>query len=46
MHPPGQFCSGQAQPGIWREVSVGGGIYALRESRSAPQKGIKVCIIL
>lgn len=23
---------------VWREVSVGGGIYALRESRSTPQK--------
>ena len=25
--------------GVWREVSVGGGIYGLRESRSAPTKG-------
>ncbi|XP_045613631.1 protein pellino isoform X2 [Procambarus clarkii] len=42
MHPPSQFCGGEAKPGIWREVSVGGGVYALRESRSAPQKGIKI----
>ena len=42
MHPLAQFCSGEAKAGIWREVSVGGGVYALRESRSAPQKGMKV----
>lgn len=41
MHPHGPFCGG-SEPGIWREVSVGGGVYALRESRSAPQKGVKV----
>lgn len=41
MHPRGPFCGG-SQPGIWREVSVGGGVYTLRESRSAPQKGIQI----
>ncbi|KFM60757.1 Protein pellino, partial [Stegodyphus mimosarum] len=41
MHPRGPFSQG-SEPGIWREVSVGGGVYALRESRSAPQKGIKI----
>lgn len=28
--------------GIWREVSVDGGIYAIRESRSAVQKGRRI----
>lgn len=28
--------------GIWREVSVDGGIYAIRESRSAAQKGKRI----
>ena len=37
MHPVGGF-SPDSKPGVWREVSVGGGIYALRESRSTPQK--------
>lgn len=27
---------------VWREVSVDGGIYAIRESRSAAQKGTKI----
>lgn len=31
FYPPGN-------PGVWREVSVGGAIYPLRESRSAPLK--------
>lgn len=39
MHPRGQFCGGEAQCGFWREVSVGGGVFSLRESRSAQQKG-------
>jgi len=37
MHPLDGF-AGNSKPGIWREVSVDGGIYALRESRSTPQK--------
>lgn len=41
MHPQGPFCGG-ATPGIWREVSVGGNVYAIRESRSAPKKGVRV----
>lgn len=28
--------------GVWREVSVDGGIYAIRESRSAAQKGRRI----
>lgn len=39
MHPRGQFCGGEAQCGSWREISVGGGVFSLRESRSAQQKG-------
>jgi len=45
MHPQTSFCGADdpgrvtAEPGVWREVSVGGGIYGLRESRSAPNKG-------
>ncbi|KAG8182794.1 hypothetical protein JTE90_009107 [Oedothorax gibbosus] len=27
--------------GVWREVSVNGGVFALRESRSAQQRGVK-----
>ena len=45
MHPHTSFCGADdptrvtAEPGVWREVSVGGGVYGLRESRSAPTKG-------
>ncbi|GAB6020671.1 hypothetical protein CHUAL_003340 [Chamberlinius hualienensis] len=42
LHPNGDFCGGFSIPGVWREVSVGGGIYSIRESRSATQKGIMV----
>lgn len=52
MHPKGQFCQSippnssanvpQGGEGIWREVSVCGGIYAIRETRSAAQKGAKI----
>lgn len=54
MHPKrGYFCENNKSNdsnnneksvfgGIWREVSVDGGIYAIRESRSAAQKGIKI----
>ena len=37
VHPVDGF-SENGKPGLWREVSVGGGIYALRESRYTPQK--------
>jgi len=45
MHPQTSFCGADdpgkvtAEPGVWRETSVGGGVYGLRESRSAPTKG-------
>ena len=38
MRPRGGFQS-DARPGVWREVSVGGNIYSLRETRSSQQKG-------
>ena len=41
MHPSEGFMS-TSKPGLWREVSVNGGIYALRESRSTPQKSSRV----
>lgn len=46
MHPQGSFCGGESELGLWREVSVGGGIFTLRESRSAQQKGQAVSINL
>lgn len=42
MHPGGNFADGEAKPGLWREVSVGGGVFSTRESRSAQQKGTQV----
>ncbi|KAJ8346550.1 hypothetical protein SKAU_G00279510 [Synaphobranchus kaupii] len=38
MHPAGEFVSEPA-PGLWREISVCGNVYALRETRSAQQRG-------
>lgn len=45
MHPLDGF-AGNSKPGIWREVSVDGGIYALRESRSTPQKSSVVSSVI
>jgi hypothetical protein len=39
MHPKGKFCGGNALCGLWRETSLGGDVFSLRESRSAQQKG-------
>lgn len=39
MHPRGSFCGGEAKYEYWLETSVGGGIFSLRESRSAQQRG-------
>jgi len=44
MHSMDGFAGGDSKPCIWREVSVEGGIYALRESRSTPQKSSLVCM--
>ncbi|MGH0190287.1 UNVERIFIED_CONTAM: hypothetical protein FKN15_044042 [Acipenser sinensis] len=38
MHPTGGFSEGPV-PGVWREISVCGNVYALRETRSAQQRG-------
>ncbi|XP_054845835.1 E3 ubiquitin-protein ligase pellino homolog 3 isoform X2 [Eublepharis macularius] len=38
MHPNGGF-SEDSTPGVWREISVCGNVYALRDSRSAQQWG-------
>lgn len=38
MRPKGGFQS-DATPGVWREVSVCGNVYSLRETRSSPQRG-------
>lgn len=48
MHPKGQFVGGNTEnPGTtpWRECSVGGDVFGLRESRSAQQKGEPVCTL-
>lgn len=44
MHPKGKFCGGNAKCGLWRETSLGGDVFSLRESRSAQQKGQPVSI--
>jgi pellino protein len=46
MHPKGKFCGGNAKCGLWRETSLGGDVFSLRESRSAQQKGQPVSIRL
>ncbi|PNF28501.1 Protein pellino, partial [Cryptotermes secundus] len=39
MHPQGSFCGGEAKSGLWREVSVGGGVFSMRQLGEAHQKG-------
>jgi pellino protein len=46
MHPKGKFCGGNAKCGLWRETSLGGDVFSLRESRSAQQKGQPVSMLL
>ncbi|XP_043540972.1 E3 ubiquitin-protein ligase pellino homolog 1-like, partial [Chiloscyllium plagiosum] len=41
MHPMHGF-SDNSSPGAWREISVCGNVYALRETRSAQQRGRQV----
>lgn len=38
MHPAGEFVS-EPTPGVWREISVCGNVFTLRETRSAQQRG-------
>lgn len=42
LHIKGSFVGGNAKVLPWREVSVNGGLYTMRESRSAPQRGKKL----
>ncbi|KAL3873665.1 hypothetical protein ACJMK2_036777 [Sinanodonta woodiana] len=41
MQPQGGF-NASSKTGVWREISVGGAVYALRESRSTPHKSNQV----
>lgn len=45
MKPQGGF-NASSVPGMWREISVGGAIYPLRESRSTPLKSNQVGTML
>ncbi|XP_039597002.1 E3 ubiquitin-protein ligase pellino homolog 2 isoform X1 [Polypterus senegalus] len=38
MHPRGGFTE-ESRPGVWREISVCGDVYTLRETRSAQTRG-------
>lgn len=38
MHPREGFTD-ESRPGVWREISVCGDVYTLRETRSAQQRG-------
>ncbi|KAK2716696.1 protein pellino-like [Artemia franciscana] len=45
MHPHGSFLaqnSGMCSAGMWREVSVGGTLFSLRESRSSANRGERI----
>jgi pellino protein len=44
MHPLGSFSSGEAIPGLWREVSVEGGVFTPRSPRSAQHRGMVVSV--
>lgn len=43
MHPRNGFME-DSKPGIWREISVCGNVFSLRETRSAQQRGKMVSI--
>lgn len=43
MHPKGGFTE-ESKPGVWREISVCGDVYTLRETRSAQTPGKLVSI--
>lgn len=47
MHPKGGFTE-ESKPGVWREISVCGDVYTLRETRSAqtPGKLVSACYTL
>ena len=43
MHPRNGFTQ-DSKPGVWREISVCGNVFTLRETRSAQQRGKMVRI--
>lgn len=43
MHPRGGFTE-ESKPGVWREISVCGDVYTLRETRSAQTRGKLVSV--
>jgi hypothetical protein len=45
MHPRGSFCGGEAKCGMWREVSVEGGVFSVRGPRSSQRKGVAVSVL-
>lgn len=44
MHPKGGFTE-DSKPGVWREISVCGDVYTLRETRSAQTPGKLVSLL-
>lgn len=43
MHPRNGFIE-DSKPGVWREISVCGNVFSLRETRSAQQRGKMVSV--
>lgn len=43
MHPRHGFTE-DSKPGVWREISVCGNVFTLRETRSAQQRGKMVSV--
>lgn len=44
MHPRNGFTE-DSKPGVWREISVCGNVFSLRETRSAQQRGKMVKVV-
>jgi len=44
MHPRNGFTE-DSKPGVWREISVCGNVFSLRETRSAQQRGKMVRVV-
>lgn len=44
MHPRNGFTE-DSKPGVWREISVCGNVFSLRETRSAQQRGKMVSVV-
>lgn len=45
MHPRHGFTE-DSKPGVWREISVCGNVFTLRETRSAQQRGKMVSSLM